>query len=249
MTQHGIPALERAIDILECLAASGDALSIRDIAARTGLVRSTVYRSLNTLQSRSFVRQENATTYVLGPQLLRLARAVPRGVDLVELARPVLQKLAADIGASAKLSVLDGGDALVVATAEGPGAYSITTQVGRRFPLHAGGASKMLLAHAPASLRSAYMARDLARFTDHTITDPKRLGRELDHVLAAGLSLDQGEYAEGVHAAAVPVMDPAGACVAALSAPFPATSSAERVADIVAALREAASALERSIGI
>lgn len=243
--EHGIPALERAIDILECLAGSGEALSIRDIAARTGVVRSTVYRSLNTLQSRALVRQTSGTTYTLGPQLLRLARAVPQGVDLVDLARPVLQELAATIGASVKLSILDGDDALVVATAEGPGAYSITTQVGRRFPLHAGGASKMLLAHAPIDRRTAYLSRPLQRFTKRTIVEPRRLQRELSDILETGLSLDRGEYADGVHAAAVAVTDTAGACIAAISAPFPETSSRTRVTSIVAAIRKAAETLSR----
>jgi DNA-binding IclR family transcriptional regulator len=241
--EHGIPAIDRAVDILECLAGCREPLSIREITRRTGLVRSTVYRSLNTLAARGLVREAADRAFNLGPQQLRLARAVPQGADLVTLARPIIAEAAVALELSVKLSVLDGDDALVVATAEAPRAYTITTQVGRRFPLHAGGASKMLLAAAPEELRRAYLARPLRAFTRRTLTDPKALGRELGGIVEAGFALDRGEYADGVFAAAVPVIDRSGACIAAISAPFHENTGEATVLKTVATLRQASARL------
>jgi DNA-binding IclR family transcriptional regulator len=129
--------------------------------------------------------------------------------------------------------------ALVVAVAPGAGAYSISTQVGGRFPLHAGAASKVLAAHLAPASRAALLAGSLAGATPNTITDPVALAAQLDLVREEGIATDRAEYIEGVHAIAVPVLGPEGACVAAVSVAFLAAEPAGQIAVIEAALRAA----------
>lgn len=216
---HRIPAIDRAVDVMEALAAGGPA-GIRDLAARLGIPRSTVYRVLNSLEARGLVAREADNTYRLGAQLLRLARAVPAGFDLVALARPPMEDLARELRCTAKLSVREGDAALVVAVAESPETYAVTTQVGRRFPLHAGAASKVLAAFGPAEARARLLAGPLAKVTPATITNRAVLKRALEAVRASGHATDAGEFAPGIRAVAAPVFGPDGACVAALSIPY-----------------------------
>jgi len=243
---HRIPAIDRAVDVLEALAA-GPAV-IRELAEGLGVPRSTVYRVLNSLEARGLVVRGADTAYRLGPQLLRLARAVPAGFDLVALARPLIDELAHALRCSVKLSVLDGDAAVVVAVAESPETYAVTTQVGRRFPLHAGAASKILAAFGPDALRERLLAAPLSRLTPATITGRAALRDALDAIRAAGHAEDAGEFAPGIRARAAPVFGPDGACVAALSIPYLEGTPAAREAEIQSALLRCASAITARLG-
>lgn len=243
---HRIPAIDRAVDVMEALATGPSA--IRDLGARLGIPRSTVYRVLNSLEARGMVVRGADAAYRLGPQLLRLARAVPAGFDLVALARPLMDALAHGLRCSVKLSVLDDDQALVVAVAESPETYAVTTQVGRRFPLHAGAASKVLAAFGPETLRERLFAGPLSRLTPDTITDGAALRDALRAIRAAGHAEDAGEFAPGIRARAVPVFGPEGACVAALSIPYLDGTPAGREAEIQSALLRCASAITARLG-
>ncbi|WP_376093615.1 IclR family transcriptional regulator [Roseomonas sp. CCTCC AB2023176] len=245
-TTHRIPAVDRAVDVLDALAAG--AAGIRELAAQLGIPRSTVYRVLNSLEARSVVVRGADNAYRLGPHLLRLARAVPIGFDLVGAARPVMEALAAEQRCTVKLSVLDGADALVVATVESPESYSVTTQVGRRFPLHAGAASKVLAALGPPDARERALAGPLTAVTAATITDPAVLRSELDEVAARGWAEDRGEFADGVRAVAAPILGPDGRIAAALSVPYLMATPKARADGIRKAVVGAAAVLSNSIG-
>lgn len=219
MSEHRIPAVERAAEVLGALAEGGSG-QIRDLSAALGIPRSTVYRILNSLEAHALVARGADNTYRLGPNLLRLARAVPQGADLVSVARAPMDALAAALAATVKLSVLDQDSALVVAVAEAPQTYSVTTQVGRRFPLHAGAASKVLAAFAGDAVHKRLLAAPLPRHTPHTITARRAFAAVLAAVHKDGVAEDAGEFVDGVCAVAAPVFDAAGACVAALSIPY-----------------------------
>ena len=243
---HRIPAIDRAVDVMEALAA-GPA-PIRDLADRLGIPRSTVYRVLNSLEARGLVLRGGDNAYRLGPQLLRLARAVPAGFDLVAIARPLMDELAHALRCSVKLSVLDGDAALVVATSESPETYAVTTQVGRRFPLHAGAASKVLAAFGAPEVRERLLDGPLVRLTAATITGRAALRAALEEIRAVGHATDAGEFAVGIRAVAAPVFGPEGVCVAALSIPYLEGTDATREHAIRAALLRCAEAVSARLG-
>ena len=244
---HRIPAIDRAIEVLDVLAAEGSA-SITALSTALAIPRSTVYRLLNSLEANAVVVKDGDGTYQLGPRLLRWAHAVGLGTDIVSTCRPFMDRLARELAESVKLSVLDEDSALVVAVAESPGSYSVSTRVGRRFPLHAGAASKILLAYSAEASPERLRRRSLDRLTPHTLTDAARLEAALRIVRDEGIARDDAEFSEGVSAVAAPVFDAAGDCVAALSVPFFSGSSEERVAVIGRGVRETAAAISQHMG-
>jgi DNA-binding IclR family transcriptional regulator len=208
--------------------------------------RTTVYRVLNTLADHDVVRRTGEGAWRLGPRLLALAARVlpdPHGYDLAALARPHLERLAEATGLTAKLSVLDGDAALVVATAPGTREFALTVVPGQRLPLHAGAASKVLLAGLAGPATEGLLAGGLAAYTDRTLTDRRRLVRELAQVRRQGWAEDRGEYLTSVHALAAPVLDRAGRLVAAVSVPFLAGAAPDRVERLRAAVIATAGAL------
>lgn len=211
------------MDVLALLERRETGATIPDLVAQLKLPRTTIYRILNSLQSHDVVRRDDAGAYHLGRRLLALASHVAAGIhslDLVALTTPVLERLSGELGEGAKLSVLDGGDVLVLAAVQGRRTYALSVQPGERMPIHAGAASKLLLAYQSPAEIEQYLGRELVAFTAKSITDPKRLKAELTRIRRLGWAQDKGEVAPSILAFAAPVFDRSGTLVGAISTPF-----------------------------
>lgn len=219
--EHRVPVIDRMMDVLHLLERAEGRPSVRDLAIGSGVPRSTVYRILNTLEAHGVVvRAGSDGGYQLGSRLVALAGRVPQGGEwqrLAEAALPWLQRVASSTGETAKLSVLDAEAALCVAVAQGSGRYAVAATTGARFPLHAGAASKVLLAAMEAPARDAVLQAPLESFTPRTITDPRLLRAQLARIRRQGWAEDTGEHGISVRAVAAPVRNGEGRCVAALS--------------------------------
>jgi len=87
------------------------ALRQTDVSRYLGVASSTAHRLLAMLQYRGFVRQDTATrSYVPGPSLDALAFGVLRRLDLRTIARPVLERLSAQLQEPVHLGRLEGSD-------------------------------------------------------------------------------------------------------------------------------------------
>jgi DNA-binding IclR family transcriptional regulator len=231
IAKHRIPVIDRMMEVLALLEKRNNGASIRELVDLLGLPRTTVYRILNTLQFHDVVKRTAEGSYRLGPRLLSLAaRTLPdaQDYDLAALSRPHLEALAEKTGEGCKVSVLDGNAVLVVAAVQGTREYALTVVPGQHQPLHAGAASKMLLAHLPRDELDALLGEgELVRYTSKTVTDRKRLYAELARIRRDGWSEDRGEYSPSILAYAAPIRDRNGKVVAALSVPFLLGSSPE----------------------
>jgi DNA-binding IclR family transcriptional regulator len=223
LDRHRIPAIDRMMDVLALLERRPNGATIREMVEALKLPRTTVYRILNTLQHHDMVRRSDDGNLRLGPRLLTLAaRALGNAeeYDLASLSMPHLQGLSEQTGEGSKVSVLDGDGVLVVAAVQGTRDYALTVVPGQRLPLHAGAASKVLLAYLPKSQLQALLADPLVPYTSKTIRDPHRLSAELARIRRLGYAHDKGEYAPSINAFAAPIPDRTGKVVAALSVPF-----------------------------
>lgn len=249
-TRHTIPVLDRMMDVLGQIERSTAGLTIRELTDALALPRTTVYRILNTLQQHEVVRRDERGAYHLGRRLVSLAQRVgpaARDLDLAAAAQPFLDRLAADLGEGVKLSVLDTDGVFVLAAAQGRREYALTVAPGQRMPVHAGAASKLLLAHLPPADLDLWLARPLAAYTPKTLTDPKRLRAELARIRRQGWATDRGENGPSIQAYAAPVFAGDGRLVAALSVPFLAGTPPERMEMIRLAAIATAEALATAL--
>lgn len=248
--KHRIPVIDRMMEVLAELERRDGGATIRELVSALRLPRTTIYRILNTLQLHDMVRRDENGAYQLGSRLLGLAAQVAAGgsaVDLVAIAQPFLDKLAAEVGEGCKLSVLDGGGVLVLAAAQGRREYALSVTPGQRMEAHAGAASKLLLAFLPEPELDAWLARPLVAFTPRTMTDPRRLRAELARIRRLGWSQDKGESIPSIQAFAAPILDTRGTMVAAISVPFLAGTEPSRMEEIRLATIAAAKALTAAI--
>ena len=84
----------------------------------------------------------------------------------------------------------------------------------------------VLLAHAPIEVQDRVLGAPLARFTRHTITDPRRLRRVLADVRRDGFVVSDRQIETISASVAAPVRDRTGRVVAAVSLVFPARDDA-----------------------
>lgn len=257
MTRDGpasrVQSLDRALDILEALAASGGEVSLSELSERVGLHVSTVHRLLSVLVSRGYARQNSPSgRYALGSHLLKLASsAVGTGqFDLRLEARPVLQELSELSGETTNLVILLDQHIVYVDQIASRHTVRMFTQVGTRAPIYCTGAGKALLAYRAGAEVEAYLAAETwERRTASTITTPAALRVELDHVRARGYARDDGELDADVHCVAAPVFDHTGTALAAVSVSGPATRfTHERMSAVAPELVRATAALSSRLG-
>ena len=210
-----VQAIDRAFAILDALA--GGPLGVTEVAARTGLPKSTAARLLTTLVGLAAVEQvPGGTDYQLGPRLLALSGGLDQEASLVEAARPVLVALAGEVGEAVGLSVREGSTVRYIAQVDSEQPVSVRDWTGTRLPMHPVSSGRILLAATPPAELDAILARPLERFTPATVVFPARLRAILRDVARDGLSWTADEYAEGITSVAAPVVDPSGEVVAAL---------------------------------
>jgi IclR family pca regulon transcriptional regulator len=134
------------------------------------------------------------------------------------VAAPHLERLAAEVGESSSVSVLDGDDVVYVARVPTRRIMTVAINVGTRFPAYATSMGRVLVAHLPDERMAAYLARvRLDRLTGRTVGSVAGLRTELTRVREQGYAIVDQELEEGLRAMAAPVRDRSGAVTAAVN--------------------------------
>lgn len=246
-----VRSLTRALTLLRELADSGEGLSLTDLSEAAGLPPSTTHRLLTTLESERFVRPDpQAGLWRIGVAAFYVGSAFARNRDRLTLTRPYLRRLMELSGETANLFVESDGEAICIGQIESRHAMRAITGVGGRVALHASGAGKALLAYAEPEHRQRLMASlTLSRETERTITEPRRLERELEETARRGYAVDDEEHALGLRCVAAPVFDEFGWAAAAISVSGPgARVPAERLAPLGRMVAQAALEATREYG-
>jgi IclR family transcriptional regulator, acetate operon repressor len=217
-----IQSVERAVAVLKLFGEAEPELGVSELARRLKLHKSTVSRLLSTLEAGGFVQQDPRNgRYRLGLQLATLAGLALTQYELRDVARPMLQDLAAQSGETTTLSVLDGMEAVNIDQVLAPHPVKHLGWIGRRLPLHCTAAGKPILAHLPHSTQDRYLARPLLRFTARTVTNPDLVRRELEAIRARGFAVAREEYEAELCAVGAPVLDHRGDVVASITVSGP----------------------------
>jgi DNA-binding IclR family transcriptional regulator len=244
-------SLDRGLDVLELLEASGHDVGVRDAARQLGLSPAIVQRLINTLCERGYLlRDPDTRRYRLGYRAIGLGSGRSRPGDLVSLAQSELRTLTARYQVNAFLGTLREGRAIYLLAEQGEGPIAIRVGPGEEMPLHSTAIGKVLLAALEAGMSRALIGkRKLPRVTERTITDPDKLLRSLERVRSQGFATVREENLPGVLSAGAPVRDAGGAVVAALSIAYPRSLDAARSLEAMTPrVVEAAKRISRGLG-
>jgi IclR family transcriptional regulator, KDG regulon repressor len=248
-----VPAVNRAMDILELFLDADTELSPRDFATRLGLPRTTVFELVNTLVSRGYLERvsEEPARYRLGVRVFQLGSVYSDRLDLAREGRRVAEDVAARCDETVHVAVLDGGQVIYIAKVDSTRSVRMVSAVGRRLPAHCSAVGKMLLAClSPEALRARLPENEpLPALTPRTLTSLRRLERELEKIRIDGVAFEHGESNIDVACVSAPVHDHRGVVVAAISISVP-TSRWDQKSDTAWAelVAEGATQLSRRLG-
>jgi DNA-binding IclR family transcriptional regulator len=215
-----VPAIDRALTVIELLGQTNNGFSVSDVSRRLGFPKSSTFMILTTLARRGYVeRNERTKKFRFGLKLISVARASIDGLQLCQEARPFLISLMQKTGLTVHMAVLDGDEAVIVDKIDVPGPARITTTwVGRRISPHASGIGKALLAFLPEEeLNRRFRSKVPWRYNNRTICSLDRLKKNLANIRNLGYSVSDQESQVGYRGVGAPVFDSEGKCVAAIS--------------------------------
>lgn len=236
-----VQSLDRAMDLVDLVAAADGPRSLSALAADAGLPPPTVHRLLRALIRHGYVRQDPARRYTLGPRLIFLGERATH--VLGDWALPHLTELRDVTGETANLAMLDGDEIVYVTQAPSRHQMRMFTEPGRRVLPHCTAVGKVLLAALPDDAVRALLARTgMPPRTDATVTEPDVLLRQLVAVRVHGYATDDGEQEMGVRCLGVAVPGASVRLAVSVSGPHGRITD-QRVRGFVPELRRAAAAL------
>jgi DNA-binding IclR family transcriptional regulator len=204
-TGAGVTVTSRALSILGSFDAEHLSLSLTEIAQRAGLTLPTAHRIVGELTAWGALRRTSLGHYVIGRRMWDLGMLAPVQTGLRDVASPFLHDLYGATLATVHLAVRDGARVLYLDCVSGHASVPVVSKAGSRLPLHSTGVGKVLLAHAPATLRHEVLAAPLLRFTPYTVIQPGRLESQLERVAQDGYATTTEEMTLGACSIALPV--------------------------------------------
>lgn len=214
-SEPGASVLARAARLLGALPDDGSSARTPAVAAASGLPASTAHRLLAELAELGAV-ERTPDGWTLGVGLWELAEGAAVARRLRDAALPALTELYDRTGENAHVAVLRDRDVLYLAKATGPRAIPTLSRTGIRHPLHATGVGRAILAGQGDEWIDRYLAGPLERMTAHTITDVRRLRRDIAATRARGYALTRQEMTLGNVSIAIRLADRPGLPPAAI---------------------------------
>ncbi|MEV1073742.1 IclR family transcriptional regulator [Micromonospora parva] len=214
--EPGRSVTSKVLALLDAFSPATPALTLSELARRTGMPLPTVYRRAAELVAWGALERGDDGRYRIGLRLWEVGSLAPRGLGLRELALPVMEDLYEVTHENVQLAVRQGLELVFIERIAGRHAVPVLTRVGGRFALHATGVGLVLLAHAPAEVQEQVLAAPLERYTELTITDPRRLRRCLAEVRRVGYAVSDRQVTMDALSVAAPIRVPEGV-VAAIS--------------------------------
>lgn len=216
--RYSAPALDKGLDILELLAGRPEGLTLKQIADALGRTPTEIFRMLNHLLQRTYIRRhEPGGVYRLSLKLFELAHRFPPTARLLEVAVPAMRQLADRTEQSCHLSVLHANGILVVAQTTSPSNWHFSVRMGATFSLTGTASGRVLLAYL-----STEELEERLRVAAEAAT-PFRATRVFHAQLAAlrkrGYEQVSHETFQGVTDVSVPVIGHANEILAALTIP------------------------------
>jgi len=202
-----VAALARGLEILRCFSAREPNLSNSELAAYTGLPKSTVSRLTGTLVDLGYLRHDKkGRRYFVGPSVLALGYSALSNLRVVEIARPHMQALADDTGALISLATRDRLSMLYLEACSSDTSMTLKMGRGVRMPIITTSIGRAFLAALPEPERD-YLIATLRQRSDLLISKMHldALKREISRFEHEGYCLSIGEWNSDVNAAATPI--------------------------------------------
>ena len=239
---YSAPSVKKAFRILHTLSNSPTGLGVTDLSKQLKIGKSTVLGITTALEELGvLVRDPVQKKYNVGYTLLELGRKAYAKMGLKEIARQAMENLAAKVGETVFLGVLNGDHVTIVDVVESANEMKITSPPGTRLPLLVGATGRVLLAQLDREKAQQIVQQmGLKRYTSKSVVDPRQFLKEVGKVKEKGYAIDQEEYILGVRAVAAPIQTATLPPAAVWVVGFTSTLDEKKVGIVIPEIQKAA---------
>lgn len=220
---YNVPPVQRAIKLLRHIADGNDCSNTSHAAKAVGINRTTLLRLLHTLAMEGMIEIEGpGGGYRLGTGLISLASSAVFSRDLVQVAQPVLKRLAQALGLSSHLGILEGQH-IVYLVRETPNLHLVSNvRVGSRLPAHATTIGRSILAELDFSeVKALFKESELVGVTAKTPVTYETLAAQLADDKSQRIAWSVGNFEANIGSCAAAIHDISGDVAGAINVTGP----------------------------
>lgn len=246
--------IQSAANTLEVLLAFGRPpykFTPSEMASTLGMDRNQAFRCLRTLFHVGFVHVDEEDRYLLTTLVDQLSSVTHQSPSLITVAQPYMDEVLQSTGETVNLFILDDIEVTCIDHRDGVKPVRLVSEVGRRFPLHAGACPKAVLAFVPHEVQQAVLQQllNLPKFTPHTVNTPEALQTEIRLTQSRGYAISDLDVDEDARGVGAPIFAGNGTVIGAISVGGPASRmSSERLAELGEFITETALLISRHLG-
>ncbi len=251
-----LSSVEKGLLIIRALGATTKAMTSAELAAETGLNRSTAYRLCEILADEGWVLRmpgEGTRTarFGIGAAALGMSILITNTYDATARIQPMIDSLAASVGETVHVGALEQGQIIHIArAAPHASGMRLAAELGSRDFAHSTALGKALLSTlSDTELKHVYPAEQLPVRGPKTIKSRRQLLAEIERVRERGYAIDEEESSPGVKCVAASVRGPGGGGLFAISVTTtPARLDGDKLAKVIAAVCACAAMVTTSFG-
>lgn len=250
-TKNPVQSAERIFQVMETLADNGE-MGLMELSAALGLHKSTVHRLLMSLIYMGYAKQDEASQkYMLSYKIVNMAGRILDRMDILQIAKPYLERLSDLSGEAVHLVQREGNNILYIYKIEAKiGTIRMVSQVGMVHPMYCSGVGKAIMAALPEEeVKKIWNESIIEKKTENTITDYARMQETLEGIRRNGYALDDEENEKGVRCIAACLYSYRKDVQYAFSISGPTSRmTRERVAELAVDVRRVQEELSRELG-
>lgn len=244
-----ISGIERTVQIYDCLAEKGEAVSTYEISKTIKAPMSTIYTIVSELEAREMlVRDANGHVW-FGPRMMYYGLTCRAKLDYMVEAKKEIRGLRDQIDEAVQICVRDRGVMIVTDMVNGRGPFRISSDMGTRVPINWAASGRLLLGH----LSDEERFREFEQYAKpapggNVETDPEILSQMSRDDFLNGYAIQESIYEPAVTCMAAPILDPDGMTLATISIVASNVKMQENLDSYREALIETAKKIQRSLG-
>jgi len=248
--QYRVPALEKAMAILELLAQSDRELTATEIHQEVGIPKATAFMVLSVLERHQMVKKSAEHRYSIGIKLYELGVTYVSKLDVVKVGRPFLEQLLHRTNLTSHLGAIYSNRMIFIDKIEPTSFIRFSTFPGMRSDIHISSLGKAIAAHLDEQELAAIISEiGFGFYTANTIRDEFAFKEDLMRIRSRGYSIENEEGELGIRCVGAPIFDNSGRVAAAVSVTGLVSQIAEEdFPTLGAVVRETADSISRAMG-
>jgi DNA-binding IclR family transcriptional regulator len=237
-------AVQRTLAIFDCFTSERTSLTLQEIANRIRLPKSTTFRLVQSLDEAGYLVRLDNQEYCLSFRFTRLAGLVKSTLDIRQIARPAMIKLADKAGETVTLNLVSERHRICIEVIDTPSPLMSVTKPGERVRLEDGATAKTLMAWLPRKEQQQALLH-AAKATGRKRAD---MSRELERIRDARVAVTHGERVLGLTAISAPIEEGDNEARHCITVTGPTVRLQPREREVVKLVSRAAADISRRLG-